>query len=382
MLCIICGDDIITAAVSSTATTSSTAAVSGTATTSNISCGNLEDPHTICISCFNDYLQNAELLPKLTNMWELYKCIPCACCDYNYPTYKEIKNIDILHSYIDFEFKMRENRISLLEQKLHEPKVVNDYTSKIFLDICDIATTCKKCPYCLVPFFEFTGCMALHCISCGKHFCGFCLQIHNDDGISIIDGETASGRCHKYVKSHTDILSNFAKDRMGITSVYFMREDRWRDHIRDTVMFNLIKEYLFKIKISELYPIMESVFRRLDYMIISSPNLTILRQFLCSNDSATTHKLRLPAIFATIYSAKRNRRIEDAMDILTMGQKVAIGGFVLKKISDKYSGWKHYKIRVPGEAFESISYPISMYEDIHNIIEEWGRLPENGSIWR
>jgi len=360
MSCIICGDEIIE---------------------SSISCKG-EDPHTICISCFNDYLQNAELLPKLTSVWEVHKCIPCVCCDNNYPMCKEVKNIDILSPYIDFEFKMRENRISLLEQKLHEPKAVNDYTSKIFLDICDIATTCKKCPYCLVPFFDFTGCMALHCISCEKHFCGFCLQIHNgDDGISGIDGETASGRCHKYVKSHTDMLSPFDKDRMGITSVYFMREDRWREHIRDTVMFSLIKEYLFKIKISELYPIMESVFRRLDYTIISSRNLTSLRQFLCSNDSATTHKLRLPAIFATIYSAKRNRRIEGAIDILTVGQKVAMGGFVLKKISSKYPGWAHYKIRVPGEVFDSISYPISMYEDIHNIIEEWGKLTASGNIW-
>jgi hypothetical protein len=367
MSCIICGDEVIE---------------NGTLHGDSISCKG-EDSHTICISCFNDYLQNAELLPKLTSVWEEHKCIPCVCCDNNYPMCKEIKNIDILLPYIDFEFKMRENKISLLEQKLHEPKAVNDYTSKIFLDICDIATTCKKCPYCLVPFFDFTGCMALHCISCEKHFCGFCLQIHNrDDGISSIDGETASGRCHKYVKSHTDMLSPFDKERMGITSVYFMREDRWREHIRDTVMFSLIKGYLFKIKISELYPIMESVFRRLDYTIISSPNLTSLRQFLCSNDSATTHKLRLPAIFATIYSAKKNRRIESAMDILTVGQKVAMGGFVLKKISNKYPGWVHYKIRVPGEAFDSISYPISMYEDIHNIIEEWGKLPASGNIWK
>lgn len=346
-----------------------------------ISCDG-EDPHSVCLSCFNDYLQNAELLPKLAGVWEVYKCIPCPCCDNNFPPRKRIKNIDILHLYLDFEFKMQEDKISLLEQKMHEPKAMTDYKSKVFLDICDIATTCKKCPYCLVPFFEFTGCMALHCISCGGHFCGFCLQIHNaDDGISNIADETASSRCHKYVKSHTDSLSAFNKNKMGITSVYFMRGDCWREHIRDTVMFNLIKEYLFKIKISELYPIMKLVFAKLDNTIISNLNLTTLRQFLCSNASATTHKIRLPAIFATIYSAKRNVRIEDAMDILNSGQKMSMGGVISKKISSKYPGWEHYKIRVPGEAFESISYPISMYEDIHNIIEEWGRLPTSGPLW-
>lgn len=372
--CIICGDEI----------SSDSSASDTNTTTANITCDNLENPHTICISCFNNYLQNAELLPKMVSVWEEYKCIPCACCDSNYPPCrsKKIKNIDILQLCMDFEYKMQEDKISILEQKICEPKPVTDYTSKIFLDICTIATTCKKCPYCLVPFFDFTGCMALHCISCGGHFCGFCLQIHNDDDGISTDGETASSRCHKYVKSHTQLLSPFDKEKMGITSVYFMRGDCWQDHIRDTVMFNLIKDYLVKIKISELYPIMASVFRRLDYTIISSPKLTILRQFLCSNDSATTHKLRLPAIFATIYSAKKNRRIEDTMNVLTVAQKVAIGGVVLKKISKKYPGWEHHKIPVPGEAFSSISYPISMYEDIHNIIEEWGRTAEGGNVWK
>ena len=31
-----------------------------------------------------------------------------------------------------------------------------------------------KCPHCKTPYAEFTGCMAIQCGSCKKHFCGYC----------------------------------------------------------------------------------------------------------------------------------------------------------------------------------------------------------------
>ncbi len=31
-----------------------------------------------------------------------------------------------------------------------------------------------KCPHCRAPYAEFSGCMAIQCGTCKKHFCGYC----------------------------------------------------------------------------------------------------------------------------------------------------------------------------------------------------------------
>jgi hypothetical protein len=320
---------------------------------------------------------------------KINNCISCVCCEHLYPHRNDIANIDILKSYFDIELKLEHsNARQEIKQEMIAENSKKKYKNKIYDDICEIASTCKKCPYCLTAFFDFSGCMALHCIACDKHFCGFCLQIHDDDdGISVISRETASTRCHNYVKIHTENLSSRERATMKITSMYFMSSEAWQLHIRDTVMLDLIKKYLNTIKMKELYPIMNSLLNLLlDNDIISYSNKEDIKVALCSNDDTSTkaHRIRIPLIFSIIYSEKTNTCIED-VSALTANQKMSMGNAIKYKIDRLYPGWEPHKIRVPGESYSAISYPVFMYNDIYNAILDWGKTRDSGggrALWR
>lgn len=355
----------------------------------SISC-NSDTPHPICAPCFSDYTKNGDLLPKILDSMKIDNCIPCVCCEHLYPPRNDIANIDILKSYFDIELKLEhESARQEIKQEMIAANSKKNFKDKIYGDICEIASTCKKCPYCLTAFFDFSGCMALHCIACDKHFCGFCLQIHNgDDGISVVNRETASTRCHNYVKDHTESLSSRERATMKITSMYFMEFEAWQLHIKYTVMLDLIKKYLNTIKMKELYPIMNSLLDALlEHDIISYSIREDIKISICSNsdDSITTaHRIRIPLIFSIIYSEKTNMRIEDLRP-LTADQKMSMGNAIKSKIEILYPGWEPHKIRVPGETYSAISYPVFMYNDIYGAILSWGKTRDSGGgrvLWR
>lgn len=324
--------------------------------------------HALCIVCFTSYTTNDEFMLKALQSWPIHKCIPCPCCENLLPTRKEIKNYEILQLYVDAEIALSAASAEASVEKSQPSSIAvggNSPLHIIYGSINNIADTCKRCPYCNTVFYDFSGCMALSCISCNKHFCGFCLKVHkmdndvDDDGISIVRRKTASSRCHEYVAEHNN-------------GSYFMNIEAWHMHIRDTIIFNTIKNYLLTMKKETLYEIMDELFRMINKEVISEPKKKELNRLLCSNQSDTMHMLRLPAVFATIYSAKRDMPIEQCIAILSSEQKKNMGGHILKKIKDKYRNWRQYTIRVPGEPYNAISYPTFMYDDIYLAIEEWG----------
>lgn len=328
--------------------------------------------HALCITCFTSYTTNDEFILKSLQNWHIHKCISCPCCEKLLPARKEIQNNEILQLYVDAEIALSvaSTEVSVLAsvEKSHSSAVAVGGSSPLHIiygAINNIADTSKRCPYCNTVFYDFSGCMALSCISCNKNFCGYCLKVHkmgngvDDDGISIVRRKTASSRCHEYVSEHNN-------------GSYFMNIEVWHRHIRDTIIFNTIKEYLLTMKKETLYEIMDELFRMIEEEVISEPKKKELNRLLCSNQSDTMHMLRLPAVFATIYSAKRDIPIEQCIAVLSSEQKKQMGVLILKKIKDKYKNWQQYTIRVPGESYNAISYPTFMYDDIYLAIEEWG----------
>jgi len=55
-----------------------------------------------------------------------------------------------------------------------------------------------------------------------------------------------------------------------------------------------------------------------------------------------------------------------------------MGNAIKYKIERLYPGWEPHKIRVPGETYSAISYPVFMYNDIYGAILSWGKTLDSG----
>lgn len=104
--------------------------------------------HYVCDECFTNYLR-----------LQLFEVLKCPCEKYEI----DPRNL----SYNHLQLWMR-------NLKVNEPEIIST-DRKTILEYESLFT--EKCPNCEIAFYDFDGCLALHCDNCKTYFCGLCFEI-------------------------------------------------------------------------------------------------------------------------------------------------------------------------------------------------------------
>jgi hypothetical protein len=312
------------------------------------------------------YIEQASDNLTVLNYWKLHSNLKCFECDSYFDDDKIIKSGN--SKYIKFSRNVIKSITSLEIQSTSMKKEQENYVSVIKNEIREELTKCISCPHCYTAFVDFQGCLALHCSNCKKGFCGICCKKH----ISHIDN-------HDMVRSHTSSFSPEFKRKYKFTDSYFISESGWLLW-KDKLKTEAVIAYLSKIRTEIIWSsINEILFMLKTEELLSSEGINNIKIAVYSGGltfgEQNIHLVRIPIVFWTIYSYKKDRKFEEVVATykISTDEKIKIGMILKNKILAKYPHFETIKHKVPGEVYEAINYPIEMSPLIFEVIEEWGR---------
>ena len=331
----------------------------------------------VCINCMKDYIDVLlNITKELCELWKNKQMIQCPFKNcfldeeiiYESFNTKLIKNYSLLTRNIVCQIEHDNTKSTIEKQVLIASKDSQiSLSNRIILSIKDILTTCICCPWCKNVFYNFTGCLALTCTNCKKHFCGVCLNTHNID---------SSRDAHTAVSLHINDLSEEIINEYNFLDSYFISETGW-DKWREKIQIDNIIIYLKTIRKEILF----ENYQQISKIILDEKLLTIkgesrLKNFIFSHDISKLYLVRIPLIFWSIYSSKHNSKLEMVVKNIQLNieQKKDLGLIIKKNILKNYPLWKPIKINTPGETYEAINYPPEFLPIISNTIEDWGYI--------
>ena len=250
-------------------------------------------------------------------------------------------------------------RAEMLKESNEAMKSAAEHIRK---EIRSILTDCICCPYCSAVFYDFDGCLALTCHRCEREFCGVCLRSHGKD---MRDG-------HAMVESHQRSFTPAEISTYSLNLPYFMNTSKWPQW-REKLQLQAVVAYLKTLRKEVVWDAWDDTLRLLrEEKLFSESSINFLHAAVFAHDVGAFHLIRLPVTFWLIYSAKKNCRFEDAVE-LTQEQRLSMGKHVVDKIRKRYPSWQPVRQRVPGETFEAISYPPELLTSVATGIDEWGK---------
>jgi len=175
---------------------------------------------------------------------------------------------------------------------------------------------------------------------------------------------------------HIKKLSKKEKEFYGFHSQYFISDDGWSKW-SENLKVNAILEYLGTIRIDVVWKSTTKIITMLnEEKLLSKINIDKLEESIYSHNVNGVHLIRIPLIFWTLYSSKKDRRIEDVIrtENLSTETRIIIGKYVIDRVKAKYPDWKAIKHIVPGEVFTAVNYPPELSSIVFSAVNDWGKL--------
>lgn len=327
--------------------------------------------HHICGTCMDRYIEQSSDNLVILDYWKSHSNLKCFECGGHFNDEIMIESGNL--NYVKFSRNIIKTITTLDIQSASMKKEEENYLVVIKNEIREELSKCISCPYCNTVFVDFSGCMALTCENCGKQICGVCCKKHP----TLIDS-------HDMVTSHISKYTDEFKRKYGFHSVYFISDIGW-ELWKDKLKTDTIITYLSKLRIEIVWSSINEILTMLrTEELLSIEGINNVRLSVYSGglslENRGVHLLRIPIVFWTLYSYKKDCKFEDAMKrySLSIDEKIMIGNIIKRRIISKYRHFETIKYKVPGEPYEAINYPIEMASTIYEIIEEWGR---SRAIW-
>jgi hypothetical protein len=111
--------------------------------------------------------------------------------------------------------------------------------------------------------------------------------------------------------------------------------------------------------------------------LLSKESWNIIEEKIYSHKySDSIHLIRLPLIFWTLYSSKKNMKIEDVIKNIELSTqtRIQLGTFILNTVKEIYPYYKPIKNNVPGCDFSAINYHPQLLPIITSASHEFGKL--------
>merc|ERR1712060_955533 len=124
-----------------------------------------------------------------------------------------------------------QQRLAMMREQLASAAAMDQELSRHRVQIAELLTL--KCPRCHQAFFDFEGCFALKCASCGCGFCAWCLADCGHDAhahVLLCDASNRQGRHHG---SWDDFIMVQRSRRRAAVAAYM---DPLRAAMRDRVL--------------------------------------------------------------------------------------------------------------------------------------------------
>ena len=153
---------------------------------------------------------------------------------------------------------------------------------------------------------------------------------------------------------------------------YFMNTGKW-PLWREKLRLQAVVAYLKTLRKEVVWDAWDDILNLMrKEKLFSEASILLVHAAVFAHDVGAFHLIRLPVTFWLIYSAKKNCRFEDAVE-LSQEQRLSMGKHVVDKIRKRYPSWQPVRQRVPGETFEAISYPPELLTSVATAIDEWGK---------
>lgn len=330
-----------------------------------ITCGE----HNFCYSCLKDVIVEGEQNMTLYKSFDIDK-FGCSCSQCSKHIYEDqiimSGDPDLIKSYMNMSITFRtkkslDENIEIEKQDIDQS--IERLKEKVLEEIPDVITNALKCPHCQSVFYDFTGCLGLTCSTCGKMFCGICLNSDYEDSHDCVRIHTADPVfCQKYECHGT----------------FFITESGWNKY-RKVLQTDSLMKYLKKLDQRLVFKSIKMICQYLyKNKILDGDTIQLLENSVFTTDVKFVknfHLINLPLIVTSLYATKHDMKFNTAYHSFNMTQKdkIDLGCYVIGIVKKEFPDFVAKKIKVSGENYGAICYPIQTLETVTKAVIEFGR---------